>query len=80
MISIDGKILSCLIPQFFAGLIAPSAYGAELAPVLDSILMPVRQQALDNAEQTCASQYTFTYGQQVAQSALFQSLWDGFAI
>jgi hypothetical protein len=71
---IDGTLFAGFLPQALAGLIAPSAYAAELAPVFAEIITPYGQLVLDTAEQICGVQNIVTFAFQEVQSTKVQTL------
>lgn len=73
---IDGTLFAGFLPQSLVGLSAPSAYGAELQPIIESIITAYGQSALDIAEQICGVENLFTFAFQQIQSTTFQSLGD----
>lgn len=54
LVFIDNTVWSGFIPPAVAGLSMPSAYGAELNPVINRILAPGGKKILDKARSTCA--------------------------
>jgi pimeloyl-ACP methyl ester carboxylesterase len=71
---IDGTLFAGFLPQALAGLSAPTAYGAELNPVLDRIVTPYGQLVIDTAEQICGVQNIGTFAFQEIQSTKVQDL------
>lgn len=54
LVFIDNTAFSGFIPPAVAGLTMPSAYGAELNPVINKVLAPGGKEILDKARSTCA--------------------------
>ncbi|KAJ5173130.1 hypothetical protein N7492_005723 [Penicillium capsulatum] len=54
LLFIDNTAFSGFIPPAVAGLAMPSAYGAELNPIINKILAPEGKKILDKARSTCA--------------------------
>lgn len=54
LLFIDDTLFSGFIPTAVAGLAMPSAYGAELAPLIDRVLTPKGKQVLEFARSHCA--------------------------
>lgn len=54
LVFIDNTLFSGFIPPAVAGLAMPSAYGAELRPVIDKILTDKGRKALESAKTNCA--------------------------
>ena len=51
---IDGTLFSGFLPAAIDGLLKPSTYGAQLKPVLDSVVTPLGKSKLDYANSNCA--------------------------
>ena len=73
---IDGTLFAGFLPQALAGLVAPTAYGAELNPVFDEIITPYGRLVLNTAEQICGVENLFTFAFQEVQSTKVQDLGD----
>lgn len=54
LLFIDDTLFSGFIPPAVAGLAMPSAYGAQLAPLINKVLTPKGRQILDYARSHCA--------------------------
>ena len=73
---IDGTIFSGFVLGVVDGLIKPSAYGATFQPLLNSILTPTGQTALNYAAANCAIADLLKFADQSITSTTFQSLGD----
>ncbi|KAH0305056.1 LIP-domain-containing protein, partial [Aureobasidium melanogenum] len=71
---LDGTLFAGFLPQALVGLSTPTAYGAQLNPVFNSIITPLGRQELDSAEQICGVENLFTFAFQSVQSTRFQTL------
>jgi pimeloyl-ACP methyl ester carboxylesterase len=76
LVFIDNTLFSGFIPAAVAGLAMPSAYGAELNPIIDSILTPKGAKALETARTTCAVGDLIAFPEMSLLSTEIQSLGD----
>lgn len=76
LIFIDNTAFSGFIPPAIAGLTMPSAYGAELNPVINGILAPEGKKMLDKARSTCAVGDIVDFPEKSLFSKDIQSLGD----
>ena len=74
---IDGTVTSGFAPVAIAGLLKPSAYGAELQPVFDKIATPLGQQAIQLADTQCVEFPLLAYPFQSILGTKFQTLGPG---
>jgi pimeloyl-ACP methyl ester carboxylesterase len=74
---IDDTAFAGFLPTAVVGLSKPSAYGAELNPVLNGILTDKGRQKLDFAATHCAVENLFSFGEQSLFSTEIQSLGTG---
>ncbi|KAJ5216136.1 uncharacterized protein N7498_002543 [Penicillium cinerascens] len=77
LLNIDGTLFSGFIPDAVAGLSSPSAYGAELNTLLNSILTSAGQSKIDYAKTHCAVDDLVSFAGQSVFSTSFQTLGDG---
>lgn len=70
----DGTLFVGFLPQAIAGLTAPSAYGAELEPILNRIITANGTAVLDQSKRICGVENLFTVPFQQIQSTKFQTL------
>ncbi|KAF7719852.1 Lipase [Penicillium ucsense] len=77
LLFLDDTLFSGFLPAAVAGLSMPSAYGAELKPVIDRIVTPTGAQALASARQNCAPVDLLTFPEMSILSTKFQSLGRG---
>jgi pimeloyl-ACP methyl ester carboxylesterase len=75
--TIDGTIFAGFVPAAVVGLSQPSAFGAELAPIIDSIVTDEGRNALQFASVQCAVLDLLTFFGKNIQSTVFQSLGKG---
>ncbi|OBT97421.1 hypothetical protein VE01_04346 [Pseudogymnoascus verrucosus] len=73
---IDGTTFSGFVLAVVDGLTKPSAYGAALKPVIDSIITPAGQTALNFASANCAVADIINFSGKSIKSTDFQSLGD----
>lgn len=73
---IDGTIFSGFVLAVVDGLIKPSAYGAELQPLISSIITPAGQEALNFAGANCGVSDLIKFADKSIKSTDFQSLGD----
>ncbi|KAJ5759256.1 hypothetical protein N7520_006412 [Penicillium odoratum] len=73
---IDDTLFSGFLPPAVAGLSAPSAYGAELVPVLDEILTSEGRSVVEKAQNTCAVGDLLNFADMSLLSTSVQSLGD----
>lgn len=73
---IDGTIFSGFVLAVVDGLTKPSAYGAELQPLINSIIAPAGQAALNFANTNCAIADLINFPEKSVKSTDFQSLGD----
>lgn len=73
---VDGTIFAGFLPAAVVGLSAPSAYGAQLNPIVDSIATEQGKEALAFAASHCAGSDLVSFAGQKIQSTMFQSLGD----
>lgn len=73
---IDNTAFSGFLPDAIAGLSKPSAYGAQLNPIIDAILTPYGRSLLDFADNNCAVRDIFNFPEMSIQSTKVQSLGD----
>ena len=73
---IDGTIFSGFVLAVVDGLTKPSAYGAELQPLINSIITPAGQAALNFANTNCAIADLINFPEKSVKSTDFQSLGD----
>lgn len=76
LVYIDNTLFSGFIPAAIAGLAMPSAYGAELNPIIEKILTPKGQQIIATARSTCAIGDLITFPEMSLFSTEIQSLGD----
>lgn len=74
LLFIDGTMFSGFIPPAVAGLIMPSAYRAELAPLIHKVLTPKGRQALDFARSHCAVEDLVKFPEMSIFSKEFQTM------
>lgn len=70
----DGTLFVGFLPQAIAGLTAPSAYGAELQPILDRVITPNGTAVIEQSKRICGVENLFTVPFQQIQSTKFQTL------
>ena len=70
----DGTLFVGFLPQAIAGLTAPSAYGAELEPILHKIITANGTAFLEQSKRICGAVNLFTVPFQQIQSHKFQTL------
>ncbi|KFX89594.1 hypothetical protein V490_06919 [Pseudogymnoascus sp. VKM F-3557] len=73
---IDGTLFSGFVLAVVSGLTKPSAYAAELKPLIDSIITPEGQAALDFASTNCAVADIANFAGKSIKTTEFQSLGD----
>lgn len=73
---LDGTFTAGLLPPAFAGLSAPSAYGAQLTPLLDSIITEEGRKALEFAKKNCVANDILNFVGERILSTKFQNLGD----
>ncbi|KAK5999353.1 hypothetical protein QM012_005571 [Aureobasidium pullulans] len=71
---IDGTAFAGFLPQALVGLSAPSAYGAQLDPVINRIITPKGRSILDVSKQICGVENLFTFAFGQIQSTDVQTL------
>jgi pimeloyl-ACP methyl ester carboxylesterase len=71
---VDGKLFAGFLPIAVSGLLMPSAYGAELQPIVDEIITPKGVNALELARTQCAVPNILAFAGQSILSYEFQSL------
>ena len=76
LLYIDDTLFSGFLPAAVAGLIAPSAYGAELAPVMERIITDKGKEALEFAQTHCAAEDLLNFPDQSILTTEFQTLGD----
>lgn len=74
---INDTPFSGFIPPAIAGLSSPSAYGAQLNPLLNSILTSKGQSIVEKSQTTCAVEDLLNFADQSVFSTSIQSLGDG---
>lgn len=70
----DGTLFVGFLPQAIAGLTAPSAYGAELEPILHKIITANGTAFLEQSKRICGAVNLFTIPFQRIQSKKFQTM------
>lgn len=70
----DGTLFVGFLPQAIAGLTAPSAWGAELEPILDRVITPNGTAVIEQSKRICGVENLFTVPFQRIQTKKFQSL------
>jgi pimeloyl-ACP methyl ester carboxylesterase len=70
----DGTLFVGFLPQAIVGLTAPSAWGAELQPILDRVITANGTAVLEQSKRICGVENLFTVPFQQIQSTKFQSL------
>ncbi len=78
LLKIDGTLFSGFSLAAIDGLSKPSAYGAQLQPVLDSIITPEGQSKLNFGNSNCAVADLLAFAGQSIFSTSFQSSGAGF--
>ena len=73
---LEGTLFAGFLPQALVGLSTPSAYGAQLNPVIQSIVTPYGQDVLDTAKQICGTENLFTFEFGRIESTDVQKLGD----
>lgn len=73
---IDDTPFSGFIPPAVAGLSYPSAYGAQLNPILNRVVTSKGQSIIDKSKTTCAVEDILNFADQSLFSTSFQSLGD----
>jgi pimeloyl-ACP methyl ester carboxylesterase len=76
LVFIDNTLFSGFIPAAVAGIAMPSAYGAELNPIINKILTAKGAQALATARTTCAVGDLIAFPEMSLLSTEIQSLGD----
>jgi pimeloyl-ACP methyl ester carboxylesterase len=76
LVFVDNTLFSGFLPAAVVGLAMPSAYGAELNPIIDSILTPKGAKALETARTTCAVGDLIAFPEMSLLSTEIQSLGD----
>ncbi|CEO60830.1 hypothetical protein PMG11_05342 [Penicillium brasilianum] len=76
LVFIDNTLFSGFLPAAVAGLSMPSAYGAELNPIITSILTAKGVKALETARTTCAVGDLIAFPEMSLLSTEIQSLGD----
>lgn len=71
---IDGTVVSGFEPIAIAGLLKPSAYGAELQPLFNKVITPLGRQALELANTQCTVPNLIAFPFQSALDPTFQTL------
>lgn len=74
---IDNTLFSGFLPAAIAGISKPSAYGAQINPVIDGILTPSGRSKLDFAASNCAIADLVNFAEMSVLSTDIQSLGDG---
>lgn len=74
LLFIDDTIWSGFIPAAVAGLAMPSAYGAEVAPLINRVLTPKGREALNYARSHCAVADLLSYPKMSLFSKQFQTM------
>ncbi|MGH7964151.1 MAG: lipase family protein, partial [Candidatus Binatia bacterium] len=74
---IDGTVFSGFAPIAIAGMLKPSAHGAELKPLFDRIATPLGQEAIDLANKQCVEVPLIAYPFQSILGTEFQTLGRG---
>jgi pimeloyl-ACP methyl ester carboxylesterase len=77
LVFIDDTAFAGFLPTAVVGLSKPSAYGAELNPILNSILTDTGREKLDFAATHCAVENLFSFGEMSLFSTNIQSLGRG---
>lgn len=77
LLFIDDTLFSGFIPPAVAGLAMPSAYGAELAPLINRVLTPKGRQALEFARSHCAVEDLVNFPEMSLSSKEFQTMGRG---
>ncbi|KAJ5991274.1 hypothetical protein N7499_011932 [Penicillium canescens] len=77
LVFIDDTAFAGFLPTAVVGLSKPSAYGAELNPILNSILTDTGREKLDFAATHCAVENLFSFGEMSLFSTDIQSLGRG---
>ena len=76
LIFVDGTPFSGFVPPAVVGLSAPSAYGAQLKPIIDGILTQEGKSVLDRARSSCATGDLTDFFERSLFSTEIQSLGD----
>ena len=71
---VDGTVFSGFLPAAIDGLLKPSAYSAELTPLISSIATAEGQSKLAFADSNCAVEDLLNFASQSIQSPAFQTL------
>lgn len=74
LLEIDNSMFSGFMPAAVAGLTMPSAYGAELQPIMDRLLTPKGKEAVDFAKSHCAVANLLKYPELSLFSTEIQSM------
>lgn len=77
LVFLDNKLFSGFLPPAIDGLSKPSAFGAEVKPIIDRIATPTGRSALEFAQSNCAVQNVFAFPEQSILSDKFQTLGAG---
>ncbi|KAJ5093438.1 hypothetical protein N7456_009299 [Penicillium angulare] len=77
MVFIDGTLFSGFLPPAVVGLSTPSAYGAELTPLLNKVITTKGQSVLQSARTNCAVGDIINFAEQSLFSTSIQTLGDG---
>lgn len=77
LLFIDDTLFSGFIPAAVAGLAMPSAYGAQLSPLINSVLTPKGRQALDFARSHCAVEDLINFPDESLFSKSIQTMGRG---
>lgn len=70
----DGTLFVGFLPQAIAGLTAPSAWGAELEPILNRVITPNGTTVIEQSKRICGVENLFIVPFQRIQTKKFQSL------
>lgn len=73
---LEGTLFAGFVPQALVGLSTPSAYGAQLNPVIESIITPLGQSILDTSKQICGAENLLTFEFGRIESTSVQKLGD----
>jgi hypothetical protein len=77
LLKIDGTLFSGFSPAAVVGLSTPSAYGAELNPLISSILTPEGQSKMEFASKNCAVPDLINFAGESLFSTSIQTLGEG---
>ena len=77
LIKVDNTLFSGFLPIAIDGIVAPSAYGAEVGALVDQIATPAGKKALDFAKSNCIVASILAFTEKSIFSTDFQSLGEG---